>query len=228
MSLKPIVMDLETSGLDIEKSGIWQIGAIDLNTMEEFFEEGRIDDEDIIDEAALIVIGKTEEELRDKNKQSQKELLEKFFKWIDEKAKSKIFLCQNPQFDVGFLDLRTRRYRLKKPYNFRAFDLHTIAQLIYQKINGEFLFKIKGSDMNLGRIIEFVGMKDERIKMRNSEVAEEGKPHNALEDSKLTAECFSRLVYGKKLFGGYDKFEIPEVLKKWILKKRLIVSHLSQ
>ena len=101
MSLKPIVMDLETSGLDIEKSGIWQIGAIDLNTMEEFLEEGRIDDEDIIDESALIVIGKTEEQLRDKNKQSQKELLEKFFKWISEKDKVKIFLCQNHQFDVS-------------------------------------------------------------------------------------------------------------------------------
>ena len=213
MSLKPIAMDLETSGLNIEKSGIWQIGAIDLNTMEEFLEEGRIDEEDLIDEDALIVIGKTEEDLRDKNKQSQKELLKKFFRWIDEKSKSKIFLCQNPQFDVGFLDLRTRKYGLKKPYNFRAFDLHTIAQLTYQKIKGEFLFKIKGSDMDLGRIIEFVGMKDERIKLRNRNVVEEGEPHNALEDSKLTAECFSRLVYGKKLFSKYNKFEIPEYLE---------------
>ena len=214
MSLKPIVMDLETSGLNIEKSGIWQIGAIDLNTMEEFLEEGRIDDEDTINESSLVVIGKTEEQLRDKNKQSQKELLEKFFKWINERAKSKIFLCQNPQFDVYWLYLRSHKYGLKKPFNYRAFDLHTIAQLIYQKINGEFLFKIKGSDMNLGRIIEFVGMKDERIKMRNREMVKEGKPHNALEDSRLTGECFSRLIYGKKLFSKYDKFEIPEVLKK--------------
>jgi len=214
MSLKPIVMDLETSGLSIEKSGIWQIGAIDLNTMEEFFEEGRIDDEDIINKDALIVIGKTEEELRDKNKQSQKELLEKFFKWINEKAETKIFLCQNPQFDLAWLGVRTQRYGLKKPYNYRAFDLHTTAQLMHQKIRGEFLFKVRGSDMNLGKIIEFVGMKDERIKMRKGGVEKEGTPHNALEDCKLTAECFSRLVYGKKLFKEYDKFEIPEVLKK--------------
>lgn len=213
MSLKPIVMDLEMSGLDIEKSGIWQIGAIDLNTMEEFLEEGRIDDEDVINESSLIVIGKTEEQLRDKNKQSQKELLEKFFKWINEKAKSKIFLCQNPQFDLAFLGVRTQKYGLKKPYNYRAFDLHTIAQLIHQKINGEFLFKVRGSDMNLGKILEFVGMEDRRIKMRNNELIEEGEPHNALEDSRLTGECFSRLVYGKKLFSKYDKFEIPEVLK---------------
>lgn len=213
MSLKPIVMDLETSGLNSEKCSIWQIGAIDLNTMEEFFDESRIDDEDIAEEGALKVIGKTEEELRDKNKQSQKELLEKFFKWIDEKAKSKIFLCQNPQFDVGFLDLKARRYGLKKSYNYRAFDLHTIAQVIHQKINGEFLFKVRGSDMNLGRILEFVGMEDERIKIRSGEVEKEGTPHNALEDCKLTAECFSRLIYGKKLFNKYDKFEIPKYLE---------------
>jgi len=71
--LLPIVVDLETSGLDLVKSGIWQIGAVDLNTMEEFFDEARIDDEDEINDGALKVIGKTEEELRDKNKQSQKE-----------------------------------------------------------------------------------------------------------------------------------------------------------
>ena len=212
MSLKPIVMDLEMSGLNIEKSGIWQIGAIDLNTMEEFFDEGRIDDEDEIDEDALIVIGKTEEELRDKSKQSQKELLEKFFKWINEKAKTKIFLCQNPQFDLAFLGVRTKRYGLKKPYNFRAFDLHTIAQVMHQKIKGEFLFKVRGSDMGLGNILKFAGVEDERIKMRNQEVVQEGEPHNALEDSKLTGECFSRLIYGKKLFSKYDKFEIPDYL----------------
>ena len=35
--MKPIVMDIETSGLDLVKCGIWQIGAIDLNTMEKKF-----------------------------------------------------------------------------------------------------------------------------------------------------------------------------------------------
>ena len=58
MSLKPIVMDLEMSGLNMTKCGIWQIGAIDLNTMEEFLEEGRIDEEDIVEKEALVVIGK--------------------------------------------------------------------------------------------------------------------------------------------------------------------------
>ena len=104
-----IVLDIETSGLNQVKCGIWQIGAIDLDTMEEFLEEGKIDEEDEINETALQIIGKTEEELRDKNKQSQKQLLENFFEWI-EKRKMKNFLCQNPQFDVAFLEIKARKY----------------------------------------------------------------------------------------------------------------------
>ena len=46
IKMKPVVLDIETSGINFEKCGIWQIGAIDLNTGEEFFEDCRIDDED--------------------------------------------------------------------------------------------------------------------------------------------------------------------------------------
>ena len=54
--IMPIVLDLEMSGLDVVRCGIWQIGAIDLNTMEEFLEESRIDNEDIIDQESLLFI----------------------------------------------------------------------------------------------------------------------------------------------------------------------------
>ena len=62
--LLPVVLDLEMSGLNMEKCGIWQIGAVDLNTMEEFLQESRIDEGDLVDPGALKIIGKTEEELR--------------------------------------------------------------------------------------------------------------------------------------------------------------------
>src|SRR3989344_3587703 len=127
--IMPVVLDLEMSGLDVVKCGIWQIGAIDLNTMEEFLEESRIDDEDSIDREALVVIGKTEEELRDEDKQSQKEMIEKFFRWVAGRAMRNV-LCQNPQFDVGFIDIRAKKYGLKKPFQYRTFDLHSIAQII--------------------------------------------------------------------------------------------------
>ena len=199
-------MDIETSGTDFLKCGVWQIGAIDLATGEEFLEESRIDDGDRIvnmpgdSKTCLEVIGKTEEELRDKNKQSQKQLIENFFKWIENKF-WKNFLCQNPVFDVGFLNNKSSKYGLIKPFYHRSFDLHNIAQIKYFELNGKFLIKKNHRDMGLKNILEFCGMKDER------------KAHNALEDCKLTAECFYRLVYGRNFFSEYSKFEIPKYLK---------------
>ena len=201
--MKPIVLDLETSGIDKVKCGVWQIGAYDLNTMEEFFDDARIDDEDKVEEGALKVTGKTEEELREPSKQSQKELLEKFFRWV-ENRKMKNLLCQNPQFDVGFLEIKAKKYGLEMPFHFRSFDLHSIAQTKYYDLHKEFLIR-KNEDysgMNLTNILKFCGIEDNR------------KAHNALEDAKLTAECFSRLIYGKNLFQEYAKYEIPEVLRK--------------
>ena len=200
-NLKPIVLDIETSGLDFVKCGIWQIGAIDLNTMEKFLEEARIDYEDKVEDEALMVTGKTEEELRDENKQSQKELLKSFFKWIDGKL-IKNFLCQNPPLDIGILRIRANKYGLKYPFHKRSFDLHTISQMKFHDLNKEFSIKGDISDLDLTNILNFCGIEDKR------------GAHNALEDCNLTAECFSRLVYGKNLFPEFNKFEVPGVLKK--------------
>lgn len=199
--MKPIILDIEASGLNKVKCGVWQIGAIDLNDKEEFFQEGRIDDKDFVEKDALKVIGKTEEDLRDKNKKTQKQLILEFFQWI-ETRKVKNFLCQNPQFDVNFLEIKANKYGLKIPFKYKCFDSHTIAQMVYYRINGKFLFEEGSSKMNLGRILEFVGMRDNR------------QAHNALEDCKLTAECFSRLIYGENLFPEYSQFKIPKELTK--------------
>lgn len=203
----PIVLDLETCGPDFVKCGIWQIGAVDLSTMEEFIEECRIDDDDkIVDDLnasvpVLEFIGKTEEELRDKNKQSQKELMSKFLKWVESRA-MRNFLCENPQFDVAFMFAKARKYGLKVPFHYRAFDLHSIAQTKYFELNKKLLVKDNHSDLGLKNILEFCGMKDNR------------GFHNALEDCKLEAECFSRLLNGKNLFPEYSQFKVPEVLRK--------------
>jgi len=216
-SLKPVVVDIEASGGNPLEHGIWQIGAIDLNTMEEFLEESKIDDEDKVAEEALMIIGKTEEELREKNKQTQKELLKKFFKWL-ETRKMKNLLCHLPEFDQGFLRKKMLKYFKEDPFwpDFhRPFDLHTIAQVKFFELNGKFLTKEdNNSDMGLKNILKLCGMNDERRAVREGKISREGKPHNALEDAKLTAECFSRLMYGKNLFPEFSKFEIPKELKK--------------
>ncbi len=203
----PIVLDIETSGTDYVKCGIWQIGAIDLSTMEEFIGECRIDEEDKIiddpnaDKKVLEVIGKTEEELRDKNKKSQKELISKFLGWVENRT-MRNFLCENPQFDVAFLEIKAIKYGLKMPFHHRSFDLHTFGQRKYLDLHGDFLVKEGHSDMGLSNILKLCGLEDNR------------KAHNALEDAKLTGECFYRLIEGKNLFPEYSKYSIPEVLRK--------------
>lgn len=213
MSLNPIVLDLEFSGLDMEKCGVWQIGALDFNTGETFLEESKIDDEDSVEDGALKVVGKTEDELRDKNKQTQQQMIANFFGWMASRQMKNV-LCQNPAMDVGFLRIRAKKYGLSVPFKYRSFDLHTIAQIIYHKLNNQFSIMNDSSNMSLGDILNFCGMQDERIEMSGDEIVKQGNPHNALEDAKLTAECFSRLVYGKGLFPEYSKFEVPEVLRK--------------
>ena len=111
-------------------------------------------------------------------------------------------MCQNPEFDVGFILTKARKYGLEIPFPHRVFDLHTLAQVKHFQIKKEFLIKENKSDLGLTNILSFVGMRDERG----------AHNHNGLEDAKLEAECFSRLLYGKGLFPEYAQFKIPEYL----------------
>jgi DNA polymerase III epsilon subunit-like protein len=213
VSYKMIVVDIETSGVDYLHSGIWQIGAVDLSTKEEFFQESRIDEEDSVSSEALLVIGKTEKQLRDSIKQSQKKLLANFFQWYS-KRKNKVFIAQNPQFDLVFLDIKAKKYGLKSPFGYRAFDIHTIGALRHMQINGNFLIEKELSGMRLSEIIQFCGLKDTRVIVEKGKIIQKGASHNALEDAYLEAECFSRLVFGKNFLSKYSGFPIPKELKK--------------
>lgn len=197
-----IVVDIETSGIYPEKHGIWQIGALDLfNPENTFLEEARIDNDDEIAEEALKVTGKTESQLRDQKKHLQKKLLENFFDWT-ETVKMKNCLCQNPQFDLGFMTYKARKYALKVPFHYRAFDLHSFASQKHYQFNNKFLIEKDHSGMGLSNTLRLCGLQDNR------------KAHNALEDAKLTAECFSRLINGLSLFQEYSQYKIPEYLAK--------------
>lgn len=191
-----IVVDIETSGIDTGKCGIWQIGVVDMKTNEEFLEEARIDDEDEVSKEALEITGKTEKELRDKKKQSQKELIKNFFKWIENKER--IIIGQNATWDLTFIQNKCLKYGLNDIFNkllsnVRTMDLHTLAQSKYYEKNGEFLIKDGRSGMNLKSVLEMCGIKDERKQNVNGKITE-GKPHNALEDCKLETLCFKRLM----------------------------------
>jgi len=210
-----IIVDIETSGnFEPNKNGIWQIGAVDFNNPENIFlEESRIDDGDNIEEGALKVTGKTIEELRDKSKQSQKQLLQNFFEW-GSKIGDKTLVAHNTPFDYGFLFLRAKMYGLEFPFSYMTFDLHVFAVAKYFEINKKLPIKEGKSQMNLPKVIEFCGLKDNRIKLKGNEIVKEGNPHNGLEDAKLEAECLSRILYGRNLIFEYKDFELPEYLKR--------------
>ncbi len=197
-----IVVDLELSGTSIIKNGIWQIGAIDiLNPENTFLDECRIDDDDEVTLESMQVCGVNEKYLRDKDKQSQKELLEKFFKWC-ESSKIKNLICQGPQVDAAFLRTKASKYGLVFPFNWRAYDLHSMASMKYNDIYGKLPITGEHSDMGLDNIVFFCGIRFSRGE------------HNALEDAKLTAECFSRIVFRKKLLKEFLEFDIPKYLEE--------------
>jgi len=214
-----IVLDIESSGLDTGRCGIWQIGALELeNPRNYFLEEGRIDDEDICEEGALKVIGKTEAELRDKKKQSQKQLILNYLNWLTP-IKEKLFVGQNVGWDISFIQNKSIRYgimnKFREVQSQRGIDLHTIAVETYEEMHDTYLLDEKGkSKMNLASALEFCGLPDERRLMQGDEIKKQGKSHNALDDCKLEGECFSRLMYGKIAFKEFSKYKVPEVFRK--------------
>ncbi len=215
-----IALDIETSGLTAD-CGIWQIGAINLSNLKDYFmEEARIDPGDLVQPGALKVTGKTEEELRDDRKQSQKKLIENYLDWV-EKQNEKLFLGQNVVFDIHFIQEKCIKYgfheRFLQIHKQRGMDLHTMAQEIYFSLNGKYMLDDVGkSSMSLGEMSRFCGVPDKRMRVHDlaGKVTREGKPHNALEDCKISGEIFYRLKLGRNIFEEFKDFPIPDYLIK--------------
>lgn len=216
-----IVLDLETSGLDTGKCGIWQIGALEFEKPENYFlQEGRIDDEDTTTSDALKVTGKTEQELRSPSKQIQRQLIMNFFSWLGT-CNERVTAGHNVGWDVSFIENKCIRYgvmdKFREVMGQRVIDLHTVANLAYKKEYGSFKLKDGRSAMNLKSVLEFCGLEDKRKQAEDGTISEEGTPHNALEDARLEAECFSRLLFAKPLFKEFEKFSVPEYLNNEFL-----------
>mgnify|MGYP001561565053 CR=1 FL=1 len=207
-----LVTDLEMTGLDPCKNSIWQIGSLDLtNSKNIFFGECRIDKNEDISKKDEEIIGKSKYYLKDKNKQSEKELLKRFFNWVN-KRKNKVLICYN-SLDYFFLSKKAEKYNLRIPFNHRIFDIHSFVAFKYMIKSGKFNIKSGKSESGLGFALNFCGIPDNRIKIEKGDIIKEGSPHNALEDAKLAAEVFFRIVYKKNLLPEHKSFKIPNYLK---------------
>jgi DNA polymerase III epsilon subunit-like protein len=211
-----IIINIETTGLNFWENAILSIGALCFNSPEEqFYGECRVDENDIITEDALKINGFTREEITSKEKQTQKELIKKFLEWFD-KQETRILAGHNVGFfDLNFIKTKAKKYNIPLKIRYRSLDLCSVAQTIYFQINKKFLLDdYKENAMNLSEVLKFCGIKDERIEIRDGKLINQGKKHNALEDCRLEAECFSRLLCNKGMFKEYNEFSIPNYLKK--------------
>jgi DNA polymerase III epsilon subunit-like protein len=192
-----IIVDVEASGIDSQKCSLLSVGAIDFDTPNnQFYEECKIWEGAHIENEALNVNGFSKEQITDPKKQSDRELIEKFLKWVEGVGEWTIS-GQNPSFDRDFLMQTAHRYHLNWPLAHRTLDLHSMAYMHMIKAKIEPPTAKNRSGLNLDAITKYCGLNFER------------KKHNALEDTLLEAECFSRLMYNKKLLPEFEKFEIP-------------------
>jgi DNA polymerase III epsilon subunit-like protein len=196
-----IVLDIETTGLDPRLHSIVEVGAIDFDHPENVFNARcRIWVGAEIDSKALEINGLTLKEIQDKTIFTQIDLISGFMNWI-ENIEDKTIAGQNVDFDIDFLNESSARCGLNFRLGKRKVDQHSIvyAHLLKRKIKPH--LKDGSSDLNSDFIMSYVGLPPEP------------KPHRAINGARFEAEALSRLIYGRGMFGEFDKYAIPDYLK---------------
>ena len=183
-----IVVEIETTGLDQQKHSIISIGAVEFEHPEnQFYGECRPWEGAEIDPKALQVNKFTAQQVA-----TQQKLLEEFLAWT-KPITNKTMASQNVWFDVLFLRTACAREQQQWIFGNRYMDAHALAYEHFARA-GKLILKKEGtSDINLDKILTFLG-----IEVR-------GATHNALEDAQLTAEIISRFIHGKNLLPQYKQ-----------------------
>lgn len=193
-----IIVDIESTGLDPRKNAILSIGAVDFSNPDNtFYQEGRISKTDKVSDIALQINGFTKEQIYDPTKQTEYELVKNFFVWLGQ-FKDQTIAGQNVDLDKSFLNDKAKKYNLKNEIGKRIIDMHGLTYLRYIALGIPIPLKNNFSNINTDSILKFVGL------------AERPGTHNALEDAKLEAETFSRIVFGKNLLKEYRQYPIPK------------------
>ncbi len=197
-----IVLDVETCGLDPQKSSLLSIGAIDfLDPSRTFYGECCIWDGAEIHDSALAVNGFSREEITNKNKKPLRELIKEFLIWA-ERCEDKTIAGHNPHFDINFMRVSAERVGFFWSFAYRTIDLHSLCYTDYIKRQLEPPRRKGRTDINIDVVHNYVGLPDEP------------KPHHALTGAKMEAEAFSRLLFGKNLLSEFSHFSLPDFLEK--------------
>lgn len=194
-----LILDVEASGTEYDTHSIIALGALDLrNPDNRFYEECRIWDGAHIMEGAREVHGMSDEEITDPNKQSEAELIEKFFTWT-ESLEDKTLGGQNVSFDRDFVKAAAERAGLNYNFAYRTVDSHSLAWMHMIKRGEEPPIdpEHKRSALNLDAVLNYCG------------IPEEPMPHNALTGAISHTEVIHRLLYGKKLLPEFEQYDLP-------------------
>lgn len=194
-----IIADIEATGIDYTKHSLLSIGAVDFNNPErQFYGECRMWEGASIMSDALVVNGFTKEECIDPKKQTLRELMENFLKWIEE-CEDKTLGGQNPSFDRDFLNNSFGRSSIGWHFSYRTLDLNSMAYMDMVRRGIPVQHKNDRADLSLDTILKYVGLPPEP------------KPHHGLTGARMEAEAFSRILYGKNLLPEFTKYPIINV-----------------
>lgn len=169
-------IDVETSGLDPKESSLLSIGAVDIETGDEFYEECQAWDGAYISKTALKINGFDEEDIYDETKATEALLLTEFFDWLRDKP---MMIAHNAAFDRDFIAAAADRAGIKNPFQFRTIDIHSIVQVEMLKCRYD-----APTNLSLNKCLEYFHL------------PAEPNPHNALTGAQCNAQIFKLVVYG--------------------------------
>ncbi len=196
-----IVVDIETTGTNPREDFLVSIGALDFfNPHNQFYGECQVPHGAVISPTVRAIIGFSDEELCADDKQSPKALLAEFLQWTSS-AGHKILAGHNTSFDRDFLIATAQRENIEWPFGYRTLDLHSLGYAHMLGRHVEIPIARGRPDVHSDLIFEYVG-----LPVRTGS-------HNALDDTKLEAESFSRLINGAQLLDDYHEFAVPEYLR---------------
>ena len=197
-----IVIDVETSGIDSQKSALLSLGAVDFSDpTRTFYEECSLFEGAVVLDQALAVNGFLTNEIAPGKKQSLRELVKKFLLWA-EQCEDKTLAGHNPSFDRDFLMASIRRTGFVWTFAYRTIDLHTLCYAHYFS-RGLLPPRSKGKTAVVSNtVFVYVGL------------PREPDPHHGLMGAKMEAEAFSRLLLGKGLLEEFSIYKLPDYLLK--------------
>jgi len=195
-----IVLDIETTGTDPRLHSIVEVGAIDFDHPDNYFNARcQIWEGAETDLKALAINGLTLKEIQDKTILTQIDLISGFITWMDQ-IEDKTIAGQNVDFDIDFINESAARCGLDFNLGKRKVDQHSVVYAHFLKRNIRPPMKDGFSDLNSDFIMNYVGLPPEP------------KPHRAINGARYEAEALSRLIWGKGMFEEFAGYVIPDYL----------------